>query len=165
MTVKNLRHKTCPTAALEIITSRQYHCKDRNILGYDAGMNFLGELGELNNHGLHHKTVTLICSWDGLVSGPMPWKNLSSRQANLLCDYNGSGNHFQNNDPRYFLPIGSDGLTLNAIEFTDESAILYAWLDLKRYQRFRSWRMGQARRTIAALKKECESGTIRIKVC
>jgi hypothetical protein len=165
MPVMNIRHKTTPYAALNIAICRQFDCSGRSLGNYDGGMNFLGSLGEVNNHDLHKKTATLSCTWNGKVSAPLPYEACSERQPNLLCDYNGSGNHFTNNDPRYLLPLGSHGLILNSIDWEDEAEMLEAWLNLKNYKWFRNWRYGQARKAIRHLNAECAKGAVKLQVC
>jgi hypothetical protein len=165
MPVMNIRHKTTPQAALKIAICRQFYCAGRTPLHYDYGMNFLGCLGEVNNHQLYEKTAILVCTWNGKVSVPLPYDALSGRQPNLLCDYDGSGNHFSNKDPRYLLPLGSHGLILNSIEYKDEPEMLEAWLNLKNYKWFLKWRYGQARKAIEDLNAQCAKGTVKLQVC
>jgi len=165
MTIINLRHKTTAIQALRIAVSRQFICEGRTPRHYDAGMNFLGDLGQVPNHHLDQKNVTLICTWAGAVSAPMPWEILSGRRPNVMCDYNGSGNHFQNNDPRYLLPMGSTGLLVNRIEYTEESCMTDAWLDLRGYRYFRQLRTWYAKNAIMALNAECAAGSVVLSVC
>lgn len=94
---------------------------------YDGGMNFLGILGEVPNHQLHDRDAMILCTWNGRISDPLPYEAGRPYQANILYDYNGSGNHFQNNDPRYILSIGSKNLILNKVDFLKEDSEIEFW--------------------------------------
>ena len=94
------------------------------------------------------------------------------RQPNILYDYNGSGEHFQNNDPRYLLPIGSNGLLLNKIEFLDSEAEKDFWLSrqnflaklffkLKSRKRQDDWTRQKTMELNAALSKEPKKISVR----
>ena len=54
------------------------------------------------------------------VSQPLRYKAFGCRTRNMLYDFNGSGSHFANRDPRYFLPYGSEGLVIKAVKLEDE---------------------------------------------
>lgn len=95
--------------------------------GYDGGMNFLGVLGEVPNHQLHDRDVVISCEWSGKISPPLHHEAGRPYEPNILYDYNGSGFHFPNNDPRYILPIGSKGLVLNKVDFLKEDSEIEFW--------------------------------------
>lgn len=130
-----LIHITGPYSALRIMSQRAYASK-KNYGSYDAGMNFLGILGEYENTQ-PKRGVRIHCEWKGAVSSPLQHDEFNCHTPNTLFDFNGSGNHFPNNDPRYFLPYGSSGLIINKIEL--ESAVdeelrellVEAWCQLK----------------------------------
>lgn len=94
---------------------------------YDAGMNFLGVQGELKVHELHYRTATLYFEWLGEVSAPRRKEDYKDLKPNVLYDFDGSGKHFANPDPRYLLPVGSRGLILKHIQIDDEATLLRLW--------------------------------------
>ena len=129
-----LERKTFIGKLPELLDEGIFTACSKEMLNYDAGMNFLGALGEHPNHQLSDRNVKIFCAWDGEVSQPLKWDDVGvKRQPNILYDYNGSGEHFQNNDPRYLLPIGSNGLLLNKIEFLDSEAEKDFWLSRQNF--------------------------------
>lgn len=128
----NLVHITSPDRALNIIHSRSYFSK-KSSKSYDAGMNFLGVLGEYANTQ-PIRGAKIHCEWKGAVSKPLPYTAYDCHTPNVLFDFNGSGVHFTNNDPRYFLPYNSGGLVIKRIELEDqfnEEALIKKWLEIK----------------------------------
>jgi hypothetical protein len=111
-------HITSPDRALNIINLGCYLTKN-NPGHYDAGMNFLGVLGEYPNTQ-PTRGAKIHCEWNGAVSAPLEYDSYNYHDPNVLFDFNGSGNHFPNNDPRYFLPYGSDGVIVRRIELEDD---------------------------------------------
>lgn len=97
------------------------------ITEYDGGMNFLGSLGEVPVHELGNRSATLCFEWRGEISAPRDTHNIAGMQPNILYDFNGSGRHFDNPDPRYLLPVGSKGLILKHIVINDEDELLRIW--------------------------------------
>lgn len=93
----------------------------------DGGMNFLGIQGEQKVHELHFRTATLLFEWQGDISPPMREKDYPNVKPNILYDFNGSGNHFPDPEPRYLLPIGSKGLILKSIQIDNEDYLLHTW--------------------------------------
>lgn len=116
---KNI-HITSPARALNIISTGYYLTKN-NPGHYDAGMNFLGILGEYSNTQ-PTRGARIHCEWNGKVSNPLRYDAAANsyHQPNVLFDFNGSDNHFPNNDPRYFLPYGSEGVIVHKIELEDD---------------------------------------------
>ena len=53
--------------------------------------------------------------------------DIAGMKPNILYDFNGSGRHFDNLDPRYLLPVGSKGLILKHIVINDEDELLRIW--------------------------------------
>jgi len=106
---------------------------DNNPGHYDAGMNFLGVLGEYANTQ-PTRGSKIYLKWHGKVSDPLPYYSYNYHTPNILFDFNGSGNHYPNNDPRYFLPYGSTGLVVKKIELEgwfDEEDLVEWWLQFK----------------------------------
>lgn len=142
--IKNLKHKTSPAALLSIIHSKEFdpsrgpqETLALNPYNYDAGMNFLGILGEDHNHQLQDKTAILICEWNGLVSDNLPYEHGGREfKENVLYDFNGSGEldkngkKLTNNDPRYILSIGSTGLLIVDFELLNEEEAFNSWLNI-----------------------------------
>lgn len=112
-----LTHITSPENALRMIAMKSYRSY-RNPGSYDAGMNFLGILGEYPNTQ-PTRGARMTCEWLGSVSQPLRYDVYNYHTPNVLFDFNGSGKHFRNNDPRYFLPYGSKGLIVKRIELED----------------------------------------------
>ena len=112
-----LTHITSPENALSMIAMKSY-CSYRNPGSYDAGMNFLGVLGEYPNTQ-PTRGARMTCEWLGSVSQPLRYDVHNHHTPDVLFDFNGSGKHFRNNDPRYFLPYGSKGLIVKKIELED----------------------------------------------
>lgn len=125
-----ITHITSPYAALKIITGRKF-LSCNNYHSYDGGMNFIGVLGQNTNTRPRHHGAKVHCTWVGLVSEPVSWNQYHCDEPNVLYDFNGSGDHFQNNDPRYFLPYRSSGLVVNHIEFDDERESLESYISLQ----------------------------------
>ena len=72
-----------------------------------GGMNFLGAFGEVPVHELGNRSTTLCFEWKGEISEPRDTHDIAGMKPNILYDFNGSGRHFDNLDPRYLLPVGS----------------------------------------------------------
>ncbi|MEL0639067.1 hypothetical protein V6260_00410 [Pseudoalteromonas aliena] len=128
----NLIHITSPDRALNIIHNRSYYTK-KPFKNYDAGMNFLGVLGEYANTQ-PTRGSKIHCEWSGAVSEPLTYDAYDYHTPNILFDFNGSGVHFPNNDPRYFLPYNSGNLVIKRIELEDkfdEEALIEKWLEIK----------------------------------
>ena len=123
----DIKHITSPAIALAIIRSRRYSSFN-NPGSYDCGMNFIGSLGEYANTQPSQRGATLHCKWTGSVSVPLPYEFRPHNKPNILYDFNGSGLHYKNNDPRYILPYGSLGLVVNRVEFDTEKDLIDAWL-------------------------------------
>lgn len=124
-------HITSPFKAINIAEKRRY--KSLNEYGgYDAGMNFIGELGEYRNTQPKGRGAKLHVIWRGEISDPVQFDECNCNRPNVLYDYNGSGEHFPNNDPRYFLPYGSSGLRVTKIEFENEEALIEGWAHYKK---------------------------------
>lgn len=123
MTISNLRHITSVSNAIAIAQTNMF-ANGKSIAHYDGGMNFLGVLGENSNTQPNARGAILVCSWDGAVSQPLRWDTYSVRTPGVLQDFNGSGEHFQNNDPRYLLPKGSTGLRLDQIIIEDYQQLI-----------------------------------------
>lgn len=114
-TTTDIIHITSPENALSIIIKKAYTTYN-NPGHYDAGMNFLGILGEHNNTHPTSRGSKIHCEWLGKVSCPLPYNATSYHTPNILFDFNGSGYHYPNNDPRYFLPYDSEGLIVRKVE-------------------------------------------------
>lgn len=127
--ISNLRHITY--ARTGFLIAQHGFWSNFDLGHYDAGANFLGVLGEQDNTHPEGKGATLFCTWDGEVSDPLPYDSYHTDKPNVLYDFNGSGPHFENQDPRYFLPYGSKGLILNRIDFDSEEALLYGYCYLR----------------------------------
>lgn len=123
-----LTHTTSLHVALKIVSKREYRTNN-NDRHYDAGMNFLGVLGEYHNTQ-PTRGAKLHCEWNGKYSSPLKPDAYKYHTPNELFDFNGSGKHFPNNDPRYFLPYGSQNLVVVKIEPEnnyDEEALIEWW--------------------------------------
>lgn len=143
--VENLKHKTTPSALFSIINSRIFDpsmgpnsITALDPYNYDAGMNFLGSLGEYPNHQLQEKKAILICEWKGLVSDNLPYDfGVKEFKEGVLYDFNGSGKFdkvgkkLPNNDPRYILSVGSTGLLIVDFEILDFDEAFKSWLNLE----------------------------------
>jgi hypothetical protein len=170
-TVVNLTHITWPLAALKIATTHTF-LSPHNPGGYDGGMNFLGMLGEAGNTQPSGRGATLVCSWMGKVSAPLPHDAYGASTPDVLYDFNGSGEHFANNDPRYFLPFDSAGLVLDEVHFDSYDALLEGWCYLRGglyawlYEKglFRSLLLQRARKDVAKLNGNCRRGVIQLAV-
>jgi len=128
-----LTHITSPENALSIIYRKAY-LTENNTGHYDAGMNFLGTLGEYKNTQPKKRGSKIHCEWHGITSQPLPFDSYNYHTPNILFDFNGSGNHHPNNDPRYFLPYGSTGLIVKKIELEEgfeEESLVEWWVNLK----------------------------------
>tara|TARA_R110001583_G_scaffold30529_1_gene105523 strand:+ start:1022 stop:1549 length:528 start_codon:yes stop_codon:yes gene_type:complete len=128
----DLIHITSPERALNIISKGAY-ITDNNPGHYDAGMNFLGVLGEYPNTQ-PTRGAKVHFKWHGKVSNPLPYDAYKYHDPNILFDFNGSGHHHPNNDPRYFLPYQSTGLVVKKIELEreyNEEALIEWWLQFK----------------------------------
>ena len=80
---------------------------------YDAGINFLPDRGEVPNHQIGKRDSFLIFDYSGKKSNVLPPEQGGyAKAADILYDYNGSQDIFDNNDPRYLLRFGSKGLQL-----------------------------------------------------
>ena len=97
------------------------------ITEYDGGMNFLGILGEVPVHELKNRSATLCFEWMGEISEPRDTYDIAGMKPNILYDFNGSGRHFDNPDPRYLLPVGSTGLILKHVVIDNEDELLRIW--------------------------------------
>ena len=173
--ISSLRHRLYPWVALVVSTSGIFHTGGRG-KNYDAGANFLGVLGQQANHQIDDRTATLVCKWSGLVTCPLPYDANDVHTPNVLHDFNGSGDHFSNNDPRYFLPNESSGLVLEGIEFDNDDELLKGWC-LSR-NRFFHWLYGLknrpkwiTRRLLLAAKHQvkdinaaCKAGKITLRI-
>lgn len=167
----DLKHITSPFHALKIVQQREFR-SFQNPGHYDAGANFLGILGLHPNTCPAADGATLTCTWIGEVSAPLHWEDRHVFDADVLFDFNGSGAHFQNNDPRYFLPYGSTGLILNKVQIPSEDALLLAWSSFeKKIVRwvaergwFRSQRLVRAHRGLEQINEACSRAEIILPV-
>lgn len=173
--VRNLRHRTYPRLAFIVATSGVFHTggHDKN---YDAGANFLGVLGQKANHQIGDRTATLVCTWCGSVTNPLPYDAYDVHTPDVLHDFDGSGNHFDNEDPRYFLPNGSSGLVLEGIEFDGNSELLEGWCLFrsgvfsclfnlaKRPEWVTRCLLFAAKRQVTAINSACKAGKIRLRI-
>lgn len=123
-----LIHITSPENALSMISEGAY-CTGNNPGHYDAGMNFLGVLGEYKNTQPKKRGALVHCEWHGKVSAPFSYDQYNYHTPDILFDFNGSGLHYRNNDPRYFLPYGSSGLIVKEVEL-EKSVELEALVQL-----------------------------------
>lgn len=170
-TVTNLKHITHPRVALLIAISREFRSPN-NPGSYDGGANFLGVLGQTGNTQPMGCGATLTCTWAGQVSDPLRYDAYGYDTPEVLFDFNGSGPHFTNNDPRYFLPYGSNGLVLDSIKFDDEASLLMGWCYLSgglyawAYERnwFRNLLLAKARKAVERLNAACKTGQVLLSV-
>lgn len=116
--MSGMRHITSARNALRIVEGGVFR-PEGSAGSYDGGMNLLGVLGEYSNTQPKARGAELHCSWTGDVSGPHPWDAHVLQKPGVMLDYNGSGACFSNNDPRYLLPIGSEGLRVDRVEIQD----------------------------------------------
>ncbi len=142
---------------------------------YDGGLNFLGVLGQVKVHEIENRTATLCFEWKGAVSEPKAKDDYKDLKPNVLYDFNGSGNHFDNPDPRYLLPVGSSGLILKSIVIDDENELLRHWLLrkgfyyrtyqwIKKMPLIRNYLLSKAWHEIYELNKLCRAGTFVISI-
>ena len=134
-----LKHKTFFYNSLSILQDKIFYTEaslrggnDEKICSnyYDAGINFLPNKGEVNNHQIRNRDSYLIFNYSGAISNILrPEEGVYEKKANILYDYNGSQDFFENNDPRYLLRFGSKGLQLIRIDkapnLKDESFVKY----------------------------------------
>lgn len=125
-----LIHITSPENALSIVHKKSY-LSMKTPGSYDAGMNFLGVLGESGNTR-PTRGAEIHCEWHGNVSAPLPFNAGNPQTKNLLFDFNGSGKYHINTDPRYFLCYGSTHLIVKKIVLEKEfnQASLVQWYAL-----------------------------------
>lgn len=170
-TEPNMMHITAVLVAFEMMESCQY--RSFNPVGhYDGGMNFLGLLGETQNTQPSLRGATIICSWLGSRSDPLPPDARSCSQPNLLYDFNGSGDHFQNNDPRHFLPYGSNGLVVDEVRVDSDEKLLEGWCAMRGrfFQNelilrfFGWWLLVMAKRHLRDLNQRCRSGKMILSI-
>jgi hypothetical protein len=167
-----LRHITSPYAAVQIANSGMF-LSFNNPGHYDCGMNFLGVLGEYSNTQPKYRGATLLCTWTGEVSPPLHYEFRPHNLPNVLYDFNGSGKHFRNNDPRYLLPYESRGLVLNEINFDSENDLVPLWLANQKWfvkvfckiGLTNQWQLKRARHFTNELNKKCRNGKVLIDVC
>lgn len=129
-----LNRITSPVIAMKMIKERT-HFANYDDGHYDAGMNFLGTLGENSNTYPTARGAIVEFEWEGNVSQPLKPSCTTHHTPNVLYDFNGSGEHFQNNDPRYFLPYGSDGLIIKKVTLEkkyNKQEIVSDWCNYKK---------------------------------
>lgn len=169
----NLIHITSPDRALNIIFNSSYST-NKPSKNYDAGMNFLSELGEYKNTQ-PTRGCKIHCEWHGCVSKPLPYDAYDYHASNVLFDFNGSGEHFPNNDPRYFLPYGSEKLVIKNIELEsifDEEVLIEKWLEIKggaypylqKFKFLKSYLLKQALNYLQEVNEELASEVVTISV-
>jgi len=166
-----LEHITSVFSAFKIVENREY-CSFNSVGHYDGGMSFLSVLGENANTQPKGRGATLVCSWEGLKSQPLPFDAFDCTQLNLLYDFNGSGKHFSNNDSRYFLPYGSKGLLVKEIRVADNALLLEGWCAIKKgpfhsgvFQTiFRSILLWRARTYLSHLNQVCAAGKVSVAI-
>ncbi|SMY34016.1 hypothetical protein [Photobacterium andalusiense] len=166
-----LIHITSVKIAFDILESTRYKSM-YEYGGYDGGMNFLGVLGENANTQPRARGVRLHFIWGGEVSEPVSYDAYGCNNANVLYDFNGSGNHFRNNDPRYFLPYRSEGLTVEKLEIDSDQALLEGWCEYKggiikklfSIKLFHSYLMSKAKEHVLQLNKKIERRDIKISI-
>lgn len=168
-----LIHITSPERALNIIRMRTYSTNN-NFGHYDAGMNFLGVLGEYSNTQ-PTRGAKIYCEWHGATSNPLPFSAYDCHVPNILYDFNGSGNHFYNNDPRYFLPYDSNGVVVKKIELEkefDEKALINYWAKMQggfypffsQFERFHKWFLKEALLHVKEVNEKLASEPVIIAV-
>jgi hypothetical protein len=121
-----LKHKTFFDNSLSILRDKIFYTQaslrggnDEKLCScyYDSGINFLPNKGEVNNHQIGDRDSYLIFNYSGRISNILPPEAGGyEKAANILYDYNGSQDLFENNDPRYLLRFGSKDLQLIRIE-------------------------------------------------
>lgn len=173
--VPKLRHRLYPRLAFVVATSSVFHTGGHG-KNYDAGANFLGVLGQQANHQIDDRTATLVCTWSGLVTDPLPYDARDVHTPDVLHDFDGSGNHFGNNDPRYFLPNGSSGLVLEGIEFDSDDELLKGWCLFRkgvacwlytlknRPEWITSCLLCAAKRQVTSINSACKTGKIKLRI-
>jgi len=169
--VGNIRHITYPLAALRIAKRKTFYSQN-NRGSYDGGANFIGVLGETENTHPKGRGAILVCCWIGQVSDPLPHDAYKCDVPDTLYDFNGSGLHFKNNDPRYFLPFDSKDLILCCVEFDDDQALLKGWSYMRGgiyaflYEKelFHKYLLRKAVSEIGQLNAECKKGEIKLSV-
>ena len=147
-----------------------------SISNYDGGMNFLGTLGEVPVHQISDRSATLCFEWKGEVSIPRSTYDIADMKPNVLYDFNGSGQHFDNPDPHYLLPVGSTGLILKHVVIDNEDELLRIWC-LRRNIYRRKYRLlknipilrdvllHRAWQEIYRINEECRKNTFVISIC
>jgi hypothetical protein len=106
------------------------------------------------------------------VSGPLRHDAYGANAPSVLHDFNGSGRHFENNGPRYFLPFESAGLVLDAVHFDSDDALLRGWcywrggLRAWLYEKglFRRPLLKRACKEVAKLNSDCRHGSVQLTV-
>ncbi|MFV7511485.1 hypothetical protein ACNPM2_03720 [Stenotrophomonas geniculata] len=163
---KSIYHICNARAAAEMIITGSYRS---NKIGYDGGMNFCGVLGPVGNTWPRGRGARLHCKWEGLISVPLPYEAHDYSTPNVLYDFNGSGNHHQNNDPRWFLPYGST-VVITGLECEPERLEEYY---LQRSGLIRSWkyRLASPQKRLDYLKsfheflnKQCGEGGKKLRI-
>jgi len=135
-------------------------------------MNFLGSLGEYQNTQPRARGAKIHFVWEGEVSSPVPFDEYGCDKPNLLYDFNGSGEHYLNNDPRYFLPYRSEGLKVQYIEFDNDEVFLEGWVQFKKglaqlfYNKglFKKYLRVAAFRYREKLEEDAATGNIKISI-
>ncbi len=169
--MSGLRHITSVFNAISIAEGGIFRASDSG-QAYDAGMNLLGVLGESSNTWPRARGAELVCSWHGKVSPPLCWDRFVNHEANVMLDFNGSGNVYQNNDPRYLLPIGSQGLQIDRIvihdlkEYVDVCVVKASAAHPFLYRRgwVRTTALDDAIGRLANLSLKCERGEITLRI-
>lgn len=111
------------------------------------------------------------CTWNGKVSIPLRYDVHEHDTPNVLFDFNGSGDHFPNNDPRYFLPYGSENLKIDIVECDSSTLLAEDWGDwrgwpysfLCKLSLLHRWVLKCANKDLARLNKMC--GDQNIYIC
>lgn len=166
---RGLRHITSVFNAFRIAEGREFHSSG-SAQSYDGGMNFLGILGEQRNTAPAERGAELVCSWGGDVSDPLHWDVPYKRTPGTLLDYNGSGDVYQNNDPRYLLTVGSAGLIVNEVVVHDQKDLIDMVMGeaggLKRlfYRLFSSRLEGKAVNRLQELNRRCADGQVTLQI-
>lgn len=171
--MKPLIHITSPENALSILRLKSYF-SNNNTGHYDAGMNFLGVLGEYSNTQ-PTRGAEIHCEWGGDVSEPLPPYANSYHTPNKLFDFNGSGNHYTNNDPRYFLPYGSGDLVVKKIVLEsgfNKASLVERWAQFKggiyaflhRHDLAFNWLLKQALKNLDDVNEQLASKKVTISV-
>lgn len=112
----------------------------------------------------------------GEISEPRDTYDIVGMKPNILYDFNGSGQHFDNPDPRYLLPVGSTGLILKHVVIDDEDELLRIWCLrrniyhskyrlLKNIPILRDVLLHRAWQEIYRINEECRKNTFVISIC